>query len=117
MSLCLSSFKGKVFYEAIPWRLSKIDQIPFPDILHVYSQCFIGFRELFEYVGYFDVTEDLVCVNKQGVVKVWLNPSLEKIRPDVSYGGLSMESEMVDRAIKIIDKNTNHSTLPINIRN
>ena len=114
-NLCLTSFNGKVFLESTPCRLSKVDQIPFPDILHVYYQCFIGFKELFEFAGYFDVTEDLICINKQGVVKVWLNPSLEKIRPDISYGGLSMESEMVDRAIRIIDKNTNHLTLPISI--
>lgn len=75
-NMCSISFKGKVFFESIPCRLSKIDQIPYPDVLHVYYQCFTGFKELFEFAGYFDVTEDLICINKQGVVKVWLNPSL-----------------------------------------
>lgn len=46
---------------------------------------------------------------------MWLNSSLEKVRPELSYGGLSTEAEMINRIIKIIDKNTNHTTLPENI--
>ena len=67
-------------------------------------------------VGYFDITEDLVCVNGWGQAKVWLNPSLEKVRPEISYAsGSSTEGEMVNRLLKIIDRNTNQSTVPGNL--
>ena len=45
--LCSTYYKGELFLESTPYRLSEIDEIPYPDILHLYSQCFKGFGHLY----------------------------------------------------------------------
>jgi hypothetical protein len=42
-----------MFIEKIPIRLTDIEHIPFPDILHLYVQCLNGFELLAQKLGYF----------------------------------------------------------------
>lgn len=51
--LCTNLVRGSVFIEKIVIKLSDINEIPFPDILHFYSQCFQGLGELYSRFGYF----------------------------------------------------------------
>lgn len=37
-----------------------------------------GFQKLYKNVGYFTVSEDLICIDRDGKVKVWFNPDLSK---------------------------------------
>ena len=83
--LCAAYYRGNLYLERIHLRLSDIDEIPYPDILHMYSQCFKGYAELFDAFGYFDVIEEMICVNKEGVVKVWINKTLDRHLPPVVY--------------------------------
>ena len=39
---------------------------------------FIGFQKLYQMVGYFRVSEDMVCMDRDGQVKAWLNSDLSQ---------------------------------------
>jgi hypothetical protein len=54
--MCSTFYKGNVYLEHIPVRLNQINEIPYPDVLHVYHQAFRGFAKLFDKVGYFEPT-------------------------------------------------------------
>lgn len=43
--------------------------------------CLLGFRQLYFQVGYFPVKEDLVCVDAEGHVRVWMNANLSNHNP------------------------------------
>lgn len=43
----------------------------------------LGFRKIYERTGYFDISLDMICVNKDALVKVWLNSNLSKIYPEL----------------------------------
>lgn len=79
--MCSTFYKANLFLEHINHRLSEIDHIPYPDVLHMYHQAFRGFAELYDRVGYFEVEDDLICMNQHGKVKVWLNRDLSKATP------------------------------------
>lgn len=109
--LCAKYYKGNLYLERVPLRLSDIDEIPYPDVLHLYAQCFKGYAELYDAMGYFDIIEEMICINSGGVVKVWLSKNLDKYMPPVSYHN-GTEREMVLKVIRIVSQNTNQSTLP-----
>jgi hypothetical protein len=67
--MCSTFYKANLFLEHINHRLSDIDHIPYPDVLHMYHQAFRGFAELYDRVGYFEVEENLICMNQQGKVR------------------------------------------------
>lgn len=59
-----------------------------------------GFRVLYEKVGYFDITEEMIFMDKMGRVKVWMNPNLSKNYPyyersDISFSPLSQKGTVV----------------------
>jgi hypothetical protein len=56
----------------------------------------------------------MICINSQDVVKVWLNSNLPKYLPDTMH--FNTETEMVHNIINIIDKNTQKTGLPTNIK-
>jgi hypothetical protein len=58
-------------------RLSNINDIPYPDALHLYDAVLHGYAQLSEVVGCFHVDEEQVGVNELGQVKVWLNTAFE----------------------------------------
>lgn len=70
--------------ERISKRLSDLNEIPYPDVLHLYSQAFRGFELMLRQVGPFNVTEDMIGVNKSGVVKVWISSDFASSLPDRS---------------------------------
>lgn len=59
-------------------RLKKINEIPYPDILHLYYQAFRGFDLLKGQVRPFAVTEDMIGFNNKGVAKVWMHSNYSK---------------------------------------
>jgi hypothetical protein len=71
-----------VYIEHIPVRLSDIEDIPYPENIYVLLSSLAGFKKLYQIAGYFKITEDLVCMDKDGRVKVWLNPDLSKCFTD-----------------------------------
>ncbi len=49
--------------EKIPLRMSNIQDIPYPDVLHLLDACIRGYRQLSNKVGFFNVDEDQIGVN------------------------------------------------------
>jgi hypothetical protein len=81
---CNTNYSAKVYIEHIPVRLSDIQDIPYPENLYVLFSTLDGFEKLYHNVGYFKINEDLICMDKDGKVKVWLNPDLSKC---YTFGG------------------------------
>lgn len=67
----------KVIIEKIPLRMSNIQDIPYPDVLHLLDVCIRGYRQLANKVGFFGVDEDQIGVNEKGQARVWLNTYFE----------------------------------------
>ena len=114
--LCGSIFKGVIYIERVPLRLSKINEIPFPDVLHLYAQAFRGFELLRQQAGPFNVTEDMIGINSAGVVKVWVNSDFASSAPERTFEGNISEVNMVQKIVHVIDLNTYQPVLPSSIR-
>lgn len=69
-----------MFAEKIPARLTGV-RVPYPDVLHLYRAALLGFERLYQKVGGFQVNEEMVGVNQDGKVKVWMNPEWSNDRP------------------------------------
>lgn len=54
--LCSTFYSGSLFLERIPLRLSEINDLPYPDNLHLANSCLRGFKELYDRVGSFTVS-------------------------------------------------------------
>lgn len=70
----------------------------------------LGFEKLYQKVGYFEVKEDLVCIDKEGTVRVWMNSDLSKNYPEGiekdGEGSKDGERLMVGEIVSMIDRNT-----------
>ena len=64
-------------------KLSDIKDIPYPDNLYVLLSSLDGFDRIVQKTGYFEIEEYMICINKQGEVKVWINDNLSRNYPDV----------------------------------
>ncbi len=58
-----------------------------------------GFQALQEKVGYFDIQEHMICINKQAKVKVWINENLSKRFPDTIYTEADGTEQMMAKRI------------------
>lgn len=115
--LCSTIYNALLYIDKVDLRLKEINDIPFHDHLYLYQSCFEGFKILYEKVGYFDITEQMIFFNQQGKVKVWMNPNLSKhhpnYEPDVSANiqtiGIQIQgsqSQMIKNLINLIEDNT-----------
>ena len=68
---------GNIFVEQIPLRLSNMEDIPYPDSLHLYDATINGFGQLASEVNPFRIDEDQIGINGKGQVKVWCNTAFE----------------------------------------
>lgn len=104
-------------------RLGNLKQIPFPENLYVLRRALLGFRILHSIVGHFHITEDLVCINKEGIIKVWVHADLSKcyaqnINSDAQYNRFRKkvetmsENSMIWELLTIMDQLTARDTLP-----
>lgn len=62
-------------------------------------------------VGYFKVVEDIICMDKDGRVKVWLNSDLSKCftsQPKDCHSA-EFEEKMVDEVVRLVEENTTES--------
>lgn len=60
---CGEYYRGSLFFENALTTLSKINDIPFEDSLHMYQVALKGFHILYKTFGYFDVFEDMFHIN------------------------------------------------------
>lgn len=61
--LCGNHHLVSMYVEKIPVRLSQLRDLPYPEILHLYSNIIAGFREIYRKVGYFPIDESMVGIN------------------------------------------------------
>lgn len=79
---CSSIYTAKCYIQHMPIRLSGITDIPFLDTLYMLWCALHGFEKLFNTVGYFSIHEDHICIDKEGLVRVWMNCDLSKNYPE-----------------------------------
>lgn len=104
-----------MFVEKIPLRLSNVEDIPYPDVIHLYDACLNGFSQLTTVIGFFPVDEDFIGVNEQGQIRVWLNTAFES---SSVLGNRSIsEAEMVEGLLQIIHNATDQSSFPPDVPN
>lgn len=103
---CNTSYTARVYVERIPVRLSDIEDIPFPENLYLLLSALDGLEKLYRSVGYFRPTEDLVCMDRDGRVKAWLNPDLSRCLPGAPSENArkddSLEARMVDEIVRMV---------------
>ena len=113
--LCSVNYFVKVYTDRIPIKLTEIADIPYPDNLYVLLSCLDGFGRIAEYMGCFDVSENMIGVNTQGEVKVWLNDNLSLIRPDFGFSEKHRRS-MIQKIVDIVDDNTDKASEPSSLK-
>ena len=79
--MCSTFFQGFVYTERIPLRMNEIKDLPFPDTLHLVNSCLRGFRDLYTKTGGFDVNEQMIGINCDAKVKVWMSYDFGSDRP------------------------------------
>lgn len=84
--------------------------------MHLYSQAFQGFSLLYKQVGGFNITEEMIGVNNEGVVKVWLNSDFGTSLPDTFDTIQIREIDMLYKLVDMIELNTDHETIPVKIK-
>jgi hypothetical protein len=67
-----------VYLEHTPYRLSSINNILIQENLYVLSAALAGFQKLYTLVGCFRPSEDMVGIDCEGRIKVWLNPNFSR---------------------------------------
>lgn len=103
----MDSDASKIYVEAIRIRLSEIEDIPYPDVFHLYRQCLNGYTQLTENVGYFSIDEDQIGINEEGVVKVWCNSQYQN---DSILGNRIGQSQMVRELLNILASKVNQES-------
>jgi hypothetical protein len=79
--LCSTLHKGLLYIQKVDLRLKEINDIPFADQLYLLQATLQGFKVLYEKVGYFDISEEMIFISCRGKVRVWMNPNLAKNLP------------------------------------
>lgn len=114
---CTTLHRAQVYVQHIAIRLSDITDIPYPENIYILRNCLFGFQQLYDFIGYFQPHDDLVCIDNYGEVKVWMNSDLSKNFPE-DYGlpeTQKPEFMMVNTLITLIEDNTDLKTCPMPI--
>lgn len=88
-------------------RLSDVEDIPYPDIFHLYRQCLNGYIQLTDNVSFFSIDEEQIGINDEGVVKVWLS---NQYQHDRVLGTRIGESQMVRELLNILESKINQES-------
>lgn len=67
--------------ERIPSRLSQITNLSEAQTLKILLAVLRGLDELEEIYGLVGLTENSICFNEQGKVKIWINSDLSSLHP------------------------------------
>lgn len=112
--------------ERIQQTLADAPQISFPEALYVLSESVIGYRELYNKVGPFEITDRMIGFTPQGFVKVWMNenfglnhPSIERVSPLQTTNYLPgdnlvkrTEVDMVKNLVRVVEYHTENGSFP-----
>lgn len=74
--VCSTSYHLTVYIKHIPLRLCDVRDVPVPESLYLMSRALQGFHLLYQEVGKFKPFDDMLSIDDEGVVKVWLSADL-----------------------------------------
>ena len=63
----------QVMTEHIPVRVHQLRQLSLPESVYLLSESIRGFDDCHSKVGHFLITDQMIGLNKNGHVRVWLN--------------------------------------------
>ena len=110
---CSQTYSSEVYTEHAIGRLSDYKDIPYPENIYVANVVLEGFHDLFEMVGYFEPTENQICVNDRYEMKVWLNSDFSRDYPCVyNRKEDGTEELMVDEIMELVLENTDEESEP-----
>ena len=77
-----------------------------------------GFHIIYENIGYIKPFDDLICITRKGVVKVWINSDLSKNFPNIkniddNFTSTKSESKLINEILHIIMNNTDSTGEPV----
>lgn len=117
---------GRVLTEHIKYLLADAPQMSFPEAIYCISEALVGFRELHQRVGPFQVTDRMIGMTPEGFVKVWMNgnlgtnhPSIERLSPFTTTDylptdnpALRSEIQMVRELLRVVEYHTENGQFP-----
>jgi hypothetical protein len=80
--LCSRSYSASIYFDRVEMSLQQIKDVPFHDAMFMLRICLEGFQRLMEHFHPFRVTEDMVFINRDGDVKVWVSADLSSVVPN-----------------------------------
>ena len=102
-----------MYIEHTPYRLSSINDIPLPENLYILCSALLGFQKLHGLIGYFRPNEDMLGIDCEGRVKVWLNSDFSRnyLFGPHYYEGIveeqqCTEDKMVWEIVNMVEENT-----------
>lgn len=100
--------------------MADLTDIPYPENIYFLLSVVKGFKYIFSHpflLKTFPVTESMICVNKDGEVKVWLNPNLAQDMPiDNKQSIHTTQEDLVKSLIDLIQQNTDQRDYPYSFR-
>lgn len=79
--MCSTFYYAYVYTERINFRLFELIDIPVQEGLYIIDSTLEGYEKMFEKTGYFQVSSDMIGINKHGKVKAWVNKNFSKNFP------------------------------------
>lgn len=102
--MCSTFHSASVYIERIHFRLFELIEIPLEEGLYIIEVALEGYSKMFLKTGYFKVFSDMIGINKQGKVKVWVNKNFSKNFPDFNkIDHNKSEFDFVIDLIKVIE--------------
>lgn len=80
--MCSTFHSAEVYLERMHFRLLELIDIPLEEGLYIIESALEGYEKMFSKTGYFEVSSDMIGINNEGKVKVWINKNFSKSFPD-----------------------------------
>ena len=106
---------SRVYTEHIWLRMSQFTELPFLESLYLLKACLEGFRSIWRRVGVVEVREDVVGVNEEGRVKVWMHSNFAQAIPEIRNcykTSKTTEFKVVQDILYLVTDNTDYSDEP-----
>lgn len=71
--LCQGQDFIKVKTEYIPYRLSELQNISFPEAIYILREALIGYRAITDFCGVARINDEMIGFTPEHKVKVWIN--------------------------------------------
>lgn len=104
--MCSTNYTIKLYMEYMPLKLEDISKISVEDCVYILESALEGFRLLYRRFGAFEIDSNLISINTEGIIKVWINPDYSKNWPIISTTSSRVEKKsvygMIRKLIEIV---------------